>query len=291
MTTTAQRQTVLVACVASILLAGATAAQISTLPDAEIEQCLQEGKVGKRAGKLVGATKPEHLQIDCAADIDSAVFKSLDEHRRGITRLPGGATEMNFSDSYKYERVAYLLDRELGLDMVPVAVIRSLKGDEGALVAWIPNAGHEAAMKERPTGPQMAALAQQKSLMRLFDALILNVDRRQENWLIDRETWKLYLIDHSRAFRERQQLPEGFASRRTRLTQDLYERLKNLQKAQLTELFEGLVTGAQIDALLARRDLIIESIDSDRQKRGDAVVFTDWQESQTTAEVASSDLG
>jgi hypothetical protein len=250
----------------------AAVAQLSVASDAEVEQCLTEGEVGKRAGKIVGVTKPEHLKIDCAIDLDSAVFKYLDEHRRGVTRLGGGATEMNFSDSYKYERAAYLLDRELGLNMVPVAVLRNIKGDEGALVAWIPNADHEAKLG-RPTGPQMAALAQQKGLMRLFDALIYNVDRRQDNWMIDKESWDLYLIDHSRAFRERKELPEGFADQRVRLSRSLYENLEALQEEQLTELLGDLISGAQLESLLARRDLILEKIEQDRDTYGDTVVF------------------
>lgn len=256
------------------LLPSAVAAQISSFSDAEVEQCLSEGQIGKRAGKLVGVTKPEHLEIDCSIELDSAVFKSFDEHRRGITRLGGGATEMNFSDSYKYERAAYLLDRELGLGMVPVAVIRNIKGDEGVLVAWIPNAGHEATMG-RPTSSQMAALAPQKALMMLFDALILNVDRRQENWMIDKETWDLYLIDHSRAFRGRKELPEGFTDQLVRMNKSLYTNLEALDEDRLTELLEDLVSGAQIESLLARRDLILQKIDQDREVYGDSIVFVE----------------
>lgn len=276
---------------ATLPLANAATAQITALPDADIEKCLTEGTIGKKTGRLVGLTKPEHLQIECSVDVDSAVFKYHDEHRRGITRLGSGGTEMNFSDSYKYERVAYLLDRELGLNMVPAAVIRNIKGDEGALVEWIPNAGHEAQMKERPTGPQMAALAQQKGIMRLFDALILNVDRRQENWMVDKETWKLYLIDHSRAFRDRKQLPEEFTKQLVRMDQDLYTNLEDLDEAGLTELCEGLITGAQIKSLLARRNLILQKIDQDREDYGDSVVFLDWQSSQPTDATTSSDSG
>lgn len=249
-------------------------AQIGELPDETIEECLSTGQIGKKAGRLVGITKPEHLKIECAAPIDSAIFKSLDERRRGITRLPGGGTEMNFSDSYKYERAAYLLDRELSLNMVPVAILRNIKGDEGALVFWIPNAS-TGAQTGQPTGPQMAYLGQQKPLMRLFDALILNVDRRPDNWMVDNDTWKLYLIDHSRAFRDQPILTETFSVNPIRLPRDLYERLQNLERARLEVLLRDLVTGAQIEALLARRDLIVEEIDKRVQADGEAFVMID----------------
>ena len=259
------------------LLAAGAAAQISSLPDAEVEKCLNEGEIGKRIGKVYGVTRPVRLAIDCSVDIDSVLFKNLDDHRRGLPAKVGGFNEMNFSDSYKYERAAYLLDRQLGLNLVPVAVIREVKGTEGALVSWIPNTTHENQMKNLPTGPQLAELAQRKACMRLFDALILNVDRRQENWLVDQDTWELFLIDHSRAFRGRKILPEEFSGTRARLTQGVYKELEDLNEVELTELMGDLISRLQIRALLARRDLILEKIDKDRQEWGSAAVFTDWQ--------------
>ena len=40
----------------------------------------------------------------------------------------------------------------------------------------------------------------QLHILRVFDELIANTDRNQGNMLID-SRWKLWLIDHSRAFR------------------------------------------------------------------------------------------
>lgn len=243
--------------------------------DSEIERCLSEGEIVKKLETLVGVTKPELFQIECDGELRPVLFKSLDLHRRGITRLEGGGTELGFSDSYKYERAAYLLDRELEIRMVPAAVIRSIKGDEGAIVQWIDRALPEAELTNRPTGPQVAELARQKALMRLFDALILNVDRRPGNWLVDAETFRLYLIDHSRAFRTRTDLHEEFLSRRARLSKGLYRRLRELDEDRLTTLLGGLVDGRQIRALLSRRDRILEKIDRDRGLYGDAAVFSE----------------
>jgi hypothetical protein len=258
---------------AVLLLPVANWAQLSDFSDAEIEQCLSEGKVGKKAGKLVGVTRPEHVKIDCPGIADSAVFKYHDEHRQGITRLASGETELNFSDSYKYDRAAYLLDRQLGMNMVPVAVIRTVKGDEGALVAWLPNAVHEAEMEGSPKGLEMVGLLQDKAVMRLFDALIYNVDRRPENWMVDQDDWSLYLIDHTRAFRDLEELPESFTSEKAWLSQDLYAKLQALDEAELIASMEGLISDAQIRSMLARRDLILEKIEQDREAQGDDAVF------------------
>lgn len=273
MQTLPHRATSILGLAAVLVLAGPSWAQLSDVPDAEIEKCLNEGKIGKKAGKLVGVTRPEHLKIDCPGIAESAIFKYHDEHRKGITRLADGETEMDFSDSYKYERAAYLLDRQLGMNMVPVAVIRKVKGDEGALVALIPDAVHEADMEGSPKGLQLVGLHQQKSVMTLFDALIFNVDRRPENWMVSKDDWSLYLIDHSRAFRDRKDLPEEFTSKQAWLSRDLYEQLKALDEAQLAQAMQGLISGAQIESVLARRDLILEKIDQDREQSGDDAVF------------------
>jgi len=258
----------------SIVPSWATARQ-AELEDSEIERCLIEGEMLKGAESLDGVTRPLKIDIECDGSTYSAVFKSIDEHRRGVTRLQGAGAEMNFSDDFRYERAAYLLDRELGLHMVPVAVLRSRRGDDGALVFWIENASQENEMPARPTGPQMAELTRQKQLMYLFDALIENTDRRLENWLIDNDDWSLYLIDHSRAFRTDDTLTEDFLERRSRLTRDLYDRLQALNQADLELLLQGLLNGNQIEALLARRDEIIAKIDRDREEYGDEMVFSE----------------
>lgn len=259
---------------AGFMLLPVAIAQIGDEPDAVIEQCLSEGEILKRIEKLTGVTKPDHLSLSCNGEERSAVFKSVDESRRGVSRMQRGGAEFDFTDSYKYERAAYLLDRELGMNMVPVAVIRSHKGDEGTLVAWIDNASHENQMKQRPTGPMMAELARQKGTMKLFDALIFNVDRRPENWMVDNDTAKLYLIDHSRAFRKHKEPSEEFLTGRARLSKELYDKLKALDEAHLSKLLEGLIGQAQIEALLQRRDAIIEKIDRDVEELGEAVVFS-----------------
>lgn len=270
------------------LAAGAVGAQIPAIPDSAVEACLNEGMVGKSVGKIHGVTRPRRLEIECSVDVDSAVFKVVDDHRRGVPAKVGGFREMNFSDCYKYERAAYLLDRELGLNLVPVAIIREVKGAEGALVQWIPNSSHETRMTQQPTGAQLAGLAQQKAIMRLFDALILNVDRRVENWLVDKETWELYLIDHSRAFRGRKKLSAEFTDKRAQLSRTLYASLEELNEERLTQLMGDLISEAQIRSLLARRDLIIDKIDRDCDEWGSAAIFTDWQDpSSPTADIAA----
>lgn len=273
----------------ALIAAGAAHTQVSDYPDHVVEECLEQGTLGKKGDALVGATRPRKLQIDCSIEMSGAVFKDIDIHRRGLPPKAGAIQEMNFSDSYKYERAAYLLDRELELNMVPVAVVRKYKASEGILVEWIDNATHESHMDRVPTGTQVAHLAQRKTVMRLFDALILNVDRRQENWLVDRDSFDLYLIDHSRSFRDRKTLPPEFSQQLTRISRHLYDKLAALDEERITGILDELISRQQIRAMMARRDLILEKIDQDLRTYGPEVVFTD-AEGAPTATLASSSL-
>jgi len=245
--------------------------QIGVEPDAAIEHCLMSASTIKKTGNLKGTTRPVRMQVECDGQSRAAVFKSMDVFRRGLTEMQDGTWEMNFGDSYKFERAAYLLDRELDLNMVPVAVIRRVKRTEGSLIDWIAGATHENDPK-RPLSPaDVAALAPQKAIMHLFDALIYNFDRNVKNWLVEER--RLYLIDHSRSFRELNELPESYLNRRAQLTRDLAERLEALDEEGLTLLLEGLITRGQIRALLFRRDEILEKIDRDCEVYGEDLVF------------------
>ena len=257
----------------SLLVGNAAIAQMTPESDAEIESCLTNGKILKGGEELIGITRPVKVEIECDGTKREAMFKSVDLHKMGQTRLESGEVEFNFSDSYRYERAAYLLDRQLELDMVPVAVLQRRKGTQGVLVDWIPDTVHENQVEKAFSGPQIASIFRQKSRMHLFDSLIYNIDRRPENILIDESTGTVYLIDHSRAFREKEELRPEFAEDRVWLSHALYDNLVALNEENLAALTDGLISKSQLEALLARRDLIVAKIDRDRQEYGDDAVF------------------
>ena len=64
-----------------------------------------------------------------------------------------------------------------------------------------------------------------------------------------------------------------FAEGRVWLSQQFYDNLVGLSAENLAELTDGLISKAQLAALLARRDLIVAKIDQDRQEYGDDAVF------------------
>lgn len=258
---------------AIFLCVSLAAAPLVAETDAEIEACLEKGKILKGGEELIGLTKPLKVEIECGEEVQLAVFKSLDVHKQGLYTLANGKQVFNFSDCFEYERAAYLLDRELGLGMVPIAVLRRYRNTDGVLVAWIHDAVHEDRVKREFSGPEMASMVRQKSIVNLFDSLIYNTDRRPPNTLVNESIPKIYMIDHTQSFREKKELQDAFAEGRTWLPEDTYTRLKALDMDRMNQLLAGLTTRGQRKIMLVRRDLIVEKIEKEREEFGDEAVF------------------
>lgn len=249
-------------------------AKVPQLTDAEIEVVLLEGKVTDRQNLEIGVTLPERIWLEHDGHRLSAAFKYLDYERPGLTEFQSAPPQLNFKDSFRYERAAYLLDRLLGLDMVPVSVLRRLQGKKGALVVWVDDAITEQERLERKLAPEDARLLiRQRSAMRLFDALVYNIDNNLGNQLWTQKDWRLHLIDHSRSFRQQNSLPASFSKRPVSLTPELYEILRSLDKQQVKEILDKVLSPGEIKTLQARLDLILEKIEHDRRQFGDTFVF------------------
>jgi len=231
----------------------------SAISDLEMEDFLLNARPHTDMPVLISATTfPMAMDVEWKGEIRKAIFK----YRHSESRDPGGSGSGGAGrgslDSYRHEVAAYRLDRLLDVKMVPVAIIRTLN-TEGALIEWISGAFTEQQLRKRgdyPGAPQQ--LIQQRAVMKLFDALILNVDRKESDQLITPGSWKLHLIDHSRAFGTSGRLPKGFVPQRASLPRSLLQNLENLEKASLEILLDGLVTDAQISAMLRRRDEILK---------------------------------
>jgi hypothetical protein len=247
------------------------------LTDEEVERILLKGSIVKIEEMGSGVTKGKELHLELDGITRKAAFKSLDDHRRGITRLQGAPPEMNYSDSYLYERAAYLLDRELGLYMVPVAVLRVVQGANGAVVDWVTGSMTEEERLERKIDIGRETRLQ-IAVMRVFDMLINNADRHGGNLLYTTDDWKVHLIDHTRAFRYSRDWLKDYDKLPIRLPRDLLARLEELDRARLNELLAGLVSKERVKTLLQRRDKILKRVEREREKSGDAFVFMETNE-------------
>jgi hypothetical protein len=106
--------------------------------------------------------------------------------------------------------------------------------------------------------------------MYVFDALVANLDRNQGNILVDRE-WTLWLIDHTRAFTQVDELLEP--KKITRCSRDLWLALRDLDVASLQPRLEPLLTKAEIRALFKRRIELVRHIEALIAAKGEAAVL------------------
>ena len=249
------------------------AAKVSTA-DTDLEVFLSEGRVLEAQLIGTGITRPMKLELEYQGRSLKAAFKTVNILRRERHKAPGFPVSFEFTDRYQYERAAYLLDRALDLGMVPVAIVRTWEGHKGAAIVWIEDALTENQRRDQglePPDPMI--LSAQRHVMKIFDALVLNTDRTLDNQLVTPADWKLYLIDHSRAFRRSHELPEIFEVRPVRLPRSLLPRLEALDIEDLRPLLREVLSSARIRAVMARRDRILAKIERDRQTYGDEAVF------------------
>jgi hypothetical protein len=249
---------------------------VASVPDDVVERFLREGKVIESREIGSGITHPRHVVLERDGLTLAAAFKSVDIHRQEPTRMERSGLTFEYTDSYKNERAAYLLDRLLGIGMVPPSVLRSLEGVEGALVEWVVDAVNERQRIDgdlKPADPLL--LTRQRDVMKVLDALIANADRNLGNQLTTPLDFKLHLIDHSRSFRLEHTVPEAYRREPSSLPRALLDRLEGLEQNSLEAALAGLATRAQVKALLYRRDVIVRKVEADRRQYGDAIVFHD----------------
>ncbi len=258
----------LFACTAAVLAWGmGIAAQAPVEPaqsppaltDREQEAFLLKARVirTRSAGKGVTGSLRATLTDDNL--IHDAQIQTVDEYKREFASSQG--VERDFVDSWKFNVAAYRVDRMIGLGLVPVSVERDWHTARAAYTWWLDDVSmdEETRLKAKTPPPRPLQWVEQMQLIKLFDELIYNVDRNLGNLLITKD-WRVWAIDHTRAFRMQSTLrkPENV----TRCDRQMFERLKQLDRNGLERELRGLVDSGRIRALLSRRDAIVKRIES-----------------------------
>jgi len=244
--------------------------------DKDVERFLLVAEVVNVERIGAGITVPRKLTLELDGEVRNAAFKSVDTEREEPERLEPEEDDLSILDSCRHEVAAYRLDRLLGIDMVPVAVMRKIDDQTGAVVEWIQSDFDERQRRKMGVSPRdPRLLSNQQDVMKLFDALILNLHRDASSQLLTRGEWKLHIIDHSRAFRRGTVLPRRFINDPASLPRSLLDSLEGLDAERLDRTLGELLTVDQIEALLQRRDKILAKIAADRKEYGDGIVFQD----------------
>ena len=203
-----------------------------------------------------GVTRPWRLVLREGGVESRAVWKNLEGQRGG------------FWECWKCEIAAYRLDKHLGVDAVPPAVERRFKNENGAIILWIDHwiSGREKQDQNIAVpGAHISNWNDRTALQRAFDNLIGNEDRHLGNVLIT-EDWRVILIDHTRAFRSTKksmkQLEYGEDKPMKRLPRGFVDKVRALDEPTLRGIVGEFLTDAEVEAVLARRTLLLEAIEA-----------------------------
>lgn len=223
----------------------------------EIEQYLASAPIVRFEDVPVGVTNPRRAFFAPGGPAASIVFKPLPPGR------PRG-----FFESYRSEIAAYVLDKLLGLGMVPPTVEKKWRHEIGSAQLWVE---HCSLLKSKAgqTAPDTKRWNRQVYRQRVWDNLTANTDRNQGNLLVD-DHWNLVLIDHSRCFTRISDLKYPM----TKIDRPFYERLKALTEQDIKTHMRGLLLDGP-KPLLKRRDAIVAHFEGMIQKYGEAAVLTD----------------
>ena len=242
-----------------------------TLTPAQMETFLLRAKIVRSRPVGTGVTGSLRATLSDGTLTHDAQIQYVNQ-TRPLFQAPGVAAELNFKDAYRYNIAGYRLAVLLGLDNVPMSVERRVDGKGAALTWWI----DEVMMDEKERlakdahGPDPERTAMQTHIMRVFDELISNRDRNMGNlmWTTD---WKMWMIDHTRAFRLGDDLQRPAAL--LRVERSLLENMRRLTAEEMAKAVGSYLTRAEVGAVIERRDVIVKLFDAKIAERGEASVL------------------
>jgi hypothetical protein len=239
--------------------------------ESDILDFLRTATVQDMASIPVGVTRPKRILLEKDGITARAIFHYKHETSRRV-KLRGGRRILHFKDSYRNQVAAYEISRLLGIANVSPTVLRPIHGIRGSVQLWIENAFDERdRIKKDRVPPEIDMIEFPAYDMQVFDNLINNIDRNQTNILYD-PSWQFWYIDHTRAFGKEAKLYRPDKIRRCSVS--LWEKLQALDSDLLAEALKPYIRKSEIQAVMARRDIILEHLQNRMALLGeDAVLF------------------
>ena len=244
--------------------------------DAKWETFLTTAKITAKTqmGGSEAVTNPWRLTLEKDGVTNDALWKNPEGRQKG------------FIEGWKWEIAAYRIDRLFGLNMIPVTVEREFQGSRGSCQLWVNvemDLRKKAKDKIKIPSYKVYPWNMATYLHRAFDNLIANEDRHQGNVLITKD-WRMILIDHSRSFRTSKKFTNQllYTEKHTEgpkemkmLPRTFVDKLKSLTFDIIKKAVGEYLNNAEINAVLARRDLIIDWLDDRIKQLGEDKVLYD----------------
>jgi hypothetical protein len=243
----------------------------ATLSCADMEAFLTTARIGRQRSLPVGVTVPSRAILDDGKLQHEAIIQTVDVTK--ASHPTGRGTELNFRDSWQFNVTGYELAKMLELNMVPPYVERKVSGVPASVSWLVPDVMMERdRFQKKLTPPDMKKWNEEILAARVFHELIADTDYNMTNLLITKD-WRTWMIDFSRAFRRTKSLqePKGL----TAIDRKLLANLRGLTKEALQQRLGRWLNKPEIDAVLARRDLIVRAFEDQIAAKGEAAVLHD----------------
>ena len=216
--------------------------------------------VGSRPGNLTAKALEQLLR-----EGDIVASPEQDEQGRYLVQVSNGAQTVTAIFQKRAGRgfypdvAAYRLDRLLGLDMVPVSVVREVDKRDGSL-QFLPQKTIDESRRSASGrgGGASCPLPSQWATMYVFDVLIYNEGRVLQHMLYEPGEWSLMLTEHVRAFGTGKGRPPHLASLALEFSDGWREALRALTDDVLEAQFADVLDRRSQRALAARRDELLQ---------------------------------
>jgi len=230
------------------------------------EHLLLTGRLGNIRSVAQGVTDSKRVTLSSDKLVHDAHVQTVDINEKVHRGTQG--VHFNFRDSYRHNIDAYRLDRMLDLGMVPVSVERRWRGEPSSFTWWIGGVAFSEGERLRKgiDPPDAETWNWQVFVQRVFNQLIYNADRNPENLLIT-DGWRMWLIDHIRAFLRDKSLsqPEVLS----RCDRQLLARLRKMERKDVDRELGPYLRKSQLAGLLARRDRVLQIFEEEIERRGE----------------------
>lgn len=195
-----------------------------------------------------GRTEPWMVILNDDKMQRKAIFKHIDRTR-----------PFPLADSFKYELSAYKLHRMLGLNFIPPTVARTIDGRPGALQLFIEDCMPlEEARQDESVNLDLELIRSRMQDIDVFDALTYCGCKQTGDVLYQLYSGHICRVDYSEAFAPIRNLPPD--CRIQGCSQDFLEQLRSVDGEAVRRELDRYLNKEEINALLLRRQLIIEQL-------------------------------
>jgi hypothetical protein len=225
------------------------------MTDRQLEEYLKKAKIEASSDVRVEDRTVHLLELDLDGLKFRALFLPLDE------KPPAGKTEAEVRlRRYQHEAAAYWIDRRLKLRMVPVTVIRTIEGRRGALQIWVESAVDRVWVEEQKSLDKVREELKEEIDKAWVLEAVLDVEKRvKEGQRVLMEDQRVMLSGSTLAFSHSPEIQEAAVPHlRCPINPSLENELRTLTREELKKNLKDLLSDGQIDALLKRRDRVLE---------------------------------